>query len=137
MRSRVLLAAAALLLVSACGDDPQPQVTAPTPTATSTTAAPTASPTPTLPAGIDQVVRFTVKGKRVEGPSRVKVSKGDTVRLVITSDKADEVHVHTFDNLVKVKAGSPANVDVKATIAGIFEVEMHSTGLLVTKLQVQ
>lgn len=138
MHLRALLAGLALLLVTSCGDSTSPQATpsaTATPTATATSADP--SPTSTLPAVIDQVVEFTVQGKRVTGPSRVKVTRGDTVRLVITSDKADEVHVHTYDKLVPIQAGQAADVDIKATIAGVFEVEMESNHLLITKLQVQ
>lgn len=130
MPLRAFLAAFALMLVPACSDDAPPQAT---PTASPTTAAPA-----TLPAGVDQVVRFSVDGKDVTGPrGRVKVNKGDTIRLVITSATTDQVHVHTYDNLVPIKAGQTVNVDVKAAIAGVFEVEMETSHVLITKLQVQ
>ena len=133
---------AVLSLALACGGPAEPSATptpTPTPTLSVTTPAPTASPFPTstLPPGVDQLVTFSVADGKVTGPrGRVKVRRGTTLRIVVRSDKADHVHVHVYDKLADVKPGSPAVVTFRATITGVFEVELEDSKLLITRLQV-
>ena len=139
--SRVLVALLGLLLVAGCGDD-QADVSA-TPTPSSSTSAapgPTASsiPTSTLPPGVDQVVTVRYAGGKVSGPKgRVKVKRGSTVQLVVTSDKADEVHLHVYDKKVDVAAGGTARLTFKATVTGIIEAELEHRKVTLVRFQVQ
>ncbi|WP_290062106.1 hypothetical protein [Amycolatopsis solani] len=96
------------------------------------------SPTPPAPAGPgEQVVRFTVQdGKRVAGPDRVEVAPGRAVRLEVTSDTADELHVHGYDKEAELTAGQPGSVAFTADIPGLFEVELHHSGAKLTQLRV-
>ncbi len=113
--------------------------TPPPTTEASTPATPTesASPSSTLPAGVDQVVTVSVAGGKVTGPDgRVKVEKGSTVQLVVTSDIADEVHLHGYDKHVDVEKGGTAQLTFKATISGVFEVELEGKKLRLLQLQV-
>lgn len=115
--------------------------TATPPPVTETSAAPTPTETPTptstLPAGVDQVITVSVAGGKVTGPKgRVKVEKGSTVQIVITSDKADEGHLHGYDKEVPLEAGKPAQITFKATLAGIFDLELHKSETKLLSLQV-
>jgi hypothetical protein len=104
----------------------------PTPTASA------ATPAATPPAAQGQVVAITVAGGKVSGPAgRVKVAKGSTVTLQVTSDVADEVHLHGYDKSVDVEKGGTATLTFQATLTGVFEVELESRGLQLTQLQVQ
>ncbi|MBE1494517.1 plastocyanin [Amycolatopsis lexingtonensis] len=95
-----------------------------------------ASPAPPAPAG-EQVARFTVQGgKRVAGPDRVEVSPGRAVRLEVTSDTADELHVHGYDKEVELTAGQRGSVSFTADVPGLFEVELHHSGAKLTQLRV-
>lgn len=144
---RAAAAVAAALLVAACGDDgdttPTPDAPAettsatgaPTEHATSTTAAP-AEPTTTLPGGADQLIEVTVAGNSVEGGGRHEVAVGDTVAIVVTSDVADEVHVHGYDVYADIGPGAPTTVVVEAAIPGVWEVELHDSGSLLLELAV-
>lgn len=131
------------LLVGCSGSDPStietPTLTpsASTPAAMATPSA-TPSVTPTLPPGVDRLVRVVVRNGRVVGDAqRVRVRLGSVVRLLITSDVADEVHLHTYDKTVDVAAGATASLTFTASIPGVIEVELEDAGLTLLRLQVQ
>lgn len=85
-----------------------------------------------------QVIEVTVAGGEVQGVgSAVDVEQGREVRLVVTADVADEVHVHGYDLFVAVAPGSPATVDFTADIPGAFEVELEERGLRLFELRVR
>lgn len=128
------------LLVSGCGGTDDDPTVAPTVSATS--AAPTApaqTTEPTAPTTDDAlVVSLTVAGGEVSGDTgRVDVPLGSRVRLTVTSDAADEIHVHGFELTEPLTAGQPAQLEFVADRAGIFEVELHDERLVLTRLQVQ
>ncbi|MPY78574.1 MAG: hypothetical protein GEV04_08775 [Actinophytocola sp.] len=82
-------------------------------------------------------VSFTVKGgERVAGPEQVEVGVGETVTIEVTSDTADEVHVHGYNKSVELKPGEPATLTFEAAIAGVWEIELHDSGTLLTELRV-
>ena len=49
------------------------------------------------------------------------------MRLRFTSNAAAEIHVHGYDSTKDVPTGGTARFRFKATIEGIFEVEVHGT----------
>jgi hypothetical protein len=59
------------------------------------------------------------------------------VTLTITSDVADEVHLHGYDLTAALTPGTPAELAFDATIPGVFEVELHETGTVLLSLQVE
>jgi plastocyanin len=81
-------------------------------------------------------VEVTIAGGKVApDPSRkVEVATGDHVHISVTSDHADEVHVHGYDIEKEVSAGGTVTIDFTADIPGQFEVEAHklSPSLLFT-----
>ena len=77
-----------------------------------------------------------VGGKVKGGLPRFEVSKGDFIRITVYSDQKDEVHLHVYDNMANVGPGTPAIINVEATIPGIFEAELHSAGFRIFELQV-
>jgi hypothetical protein len=73
-----------------------------------------------------EVSRIRVRGGTVVGGvQRVQASKGDTVRIVVTSDASDEIHLHGYDIYEDVGPGKPARFVFRADIEGIFEIESH------------
>jgi len=98
--------------------------------ASSSSAAPTAD--------LGQIVAITVAGGKVTGPQgRVKVAKDATVTLRVTSDVADEIHLHGYDKKADVPQGGTADLTFRADLTGVFEVELEQHGLQLTQLQVQ
>ena len=67
---------------------------------------------------------------------RVPVDAGTAVTLVVTSDVADEVHVHGYDVEAELTPDSPAELAFDATVPGVFEVELHEAGTVLLTLQV-
>ena len=93
------------------------------------------SPAPVGPAV--RVITVTVRGGRVSGEiGRVIVPLGTPVRLSVSSDVADEVHVHGYDREVEIPAGGTASVSFTANIPGVFEVELHESKRQLLQLQV-
>lgn len=146
--------ALALLLV-ACGDDdeaadptsttagPAPETSTATETSTvpdaTTTTVVAATTTTTSPAGpdADVVLEAVVEGGSViEGGGRESVPLGSTVALVVTSDVEEEIHLHGYDVELAVVPGVPAVLEFTADIPGVFEVELHGSGLGLWDLEI-
>ena len=147
-------AAAAVVLaalVTGCGDDgapkasPSPVVTTELPTSAPPTTAPPTSSTPTatstcpsappLPAGAT-VVTATVAGGNVTTEHRQwQVKVGSKVRVAVTSDAADEVHVHTYDAKADTVPGCPTAIDFDARIPGTHEVELEKAHVHVLEIK--
>jgi hypothetical protein len=135
-----LVVLAAVLALTACGGTDDDTATV-GPTVTATTAPPEA---PAEPAEADvteddaEVVNITVAGGEVSGVEpRTQIAVGTRVRLSITTDAADEVHVHGYELTQRLAAGETASLEFVADRPGIFEVELHDTQLVLTRLQVQ
>jgi FtsP/CotA-like multicopper oxidase with cupredoxin domain len=73
------------------------------------------------------VTRINVKGGVIDGDVKsIEVAKGDTVRIVVTSDVEDEIHLHGYDIEKEAGPGKPARFKFKATLEGAFELESHA-----------
>jgi hypothetical protein len=139
-RTGLLLAALAVAVVavvvavaSGGGDDEGSQAAQTTQNATETGSAtdtgtgtdPTEQPQETAPAE-PPVTRIRIEGGQVVGaPADIKVTKGDTVRIVVSADAHDDIHLHGYDIEKPVEPGQPARFNFKANIEGIFELESH------------
>ncbi len=83
-------------------------------------------------------IDVTVQDGKVDPPThRVKLDSGSQVRLQVTSDHADEVHVHGYDLKKDLEAGQPGVISFKADQTGVFEVELEDEALQLVQLQVQ
>ncbi|MFI6255831.1 hypothetical protein ACIBCL_06880 [Micromonospora zamorensis] len=149
-RTTAALAATALtaLLLVGCGQDDDPSVA--TPSAAPTSAAPpsaTTAPTPAASAtpsaaastpAVDRQITVTIAKRRVDPPTgRITVGKGELVRITVTSDVSDELHVHGYDLGARLPAGTPGLVEFRADKTGLFEVETHETELVLFQLVVR
>jgi hypothetical protein len=108
------------LVVAACGDD--------------TTAGSSAGPASIGVVVVNGSVTVTVDG--ASSSDHVSVARGTQVHLSVTSDVADEVHLHGYDLMVDVEAGVAGSIDFTANIAGIFEVELESSAFHLIDLEV-
>jgi len=119
------LLVAVMLALSACGaGGDEPADPAPSPGGPTTTAA-------------GAVVAVTVRGGQVLGPSRQRVERNERVTVRVTSDVADEIHVHGYNQTVPVAAGATAELSLVASIPGVFEVEFERSGKLLFTLEVR
>lgn len=95
---------------------------------------PAGKPEPDEPAVPEVVV--TGGGEPEGGVADLVFAKGDTIRFAVTSDVAEEVHVHGYDVEQEIEAGGKTEFEFPADIEGIFEVELHGTGTLIAELTV-
>ena len=77
-----------------------------------------------------------VGGEPVGGHRRVDVDLDSKVTISVTSDTAEEVHVHGYDILYPVAVGQPLEFGFVAEIPGVFEVELEGSGQLLLLLTV-
>jgi uncharacterized cupredoxin-like copper-binding protein len=135
-----LLPALALLALAGCDDDGQPG-SGQTPSTSASVASPSAT-LPTTPSGpittADQaavvIVATVANGKITPNTQTVKAEQGQRVMVTVTSDEADELHVHGYDKEVELQPGKPGSVTFTADTKGTFEIETHESGKLVAKL---
>jgi hypothetical protein len=133
----------AALLLAGCGVAPAttpPANSAPATSAPSTSAPATSAP-PTTSASSSsaakKVIEITLKAGKVDpNGERVTLPKGTVLELVITSDHADEVHVHGYDLEIPVTAGATVTKDLTLDQIGRFEVESHEPSLTILQLVV-
>ena len=156
VRKVALIAAAFGLLLSLFfalrpGDDntTAQTTTAETTTAQTTTEAPpatteappatTEAPPATTSEGPETVrLEYVIVGGKPQGGiSRDSVDLGSDVVVTVTSDVADEVHVHGYDLMADVAPGSPATIRFKADAPGRFEIELENTGVQIAELEVR
>jgi hypothetical protein len=92
-------------------------------------------PNPALP--VIEVSVSVQNGEVAPKPHRVPVPEGSRVRLQVTSDVDDELHVHGFDIEEPLDAGHTTTVDLLADQPGVFEVETHESNLELLQLAVR
>ena len=70
-------------------------------------------------------------------PQTIKVHQGDQVTFKVTSAKADEVHLHGYDIHKDIPAGGTVTMSVKASVEGLFEIELENQGAQLGQLRVE
>lgn len=83
------------------------------------------------------VVSVTVDGDTITPePGKVPIAVGEDVTIKVTSDVAEEVHVHGYDKMMDLEPGVENKVTFTADIPGLFEVELEDSGTLLLELEV-
>jgi hypothetical protein len=134
---------AVIVLVAAGGSDETPSKAGNTPqemggTATPEAADPGSTATPAAtPKPKPKPTVIAVKGGQPSGGlAKIKAKQGEQVTFTVTSDQADDVHVHGYDIEKSVPAGGSARFSFPAKITGVFEVELHHSGAQIARLTV-
>jgi major membrane immunogen (membrane-anchored lipoprotein) len=130
MALALLLAAFAASGVAACGSDED--TTTSTGTITTNEKATTQDESK-KPAVATIAVR---NGEPVGGVQEFEFNAGDQIRFRVSSNQADEVHVHGYDVEKEIPAGGSATLSFPADIEGIFEVELHGSEAQIAELRV-
>jgi len=129
-----LLLALVLCVSAGCGGDGSSTGT----TSTTTTTTSTATASTTTAGTGPTTIRITVEGGVPKGGIvRQTVHQGDEVVLVVTSDVADEIHLHGYDLMADVAAGGTARLPFNASIPGRFEVELENRSTQIADLTVE
>ena len=153
-RKVALIAASLGLLISlffALRDDDEDSAaqttTAQTTTAQTTTEAPPTTseqvtteappPTTTQAPEIVEINYVVVGGQPQGGIARDSVAQGRNVVITVTSDVAEEVHLHGYDLSADVAPGAPATIRFTADAPGRFEIELENSGVQIAELEVR
>jgi hypothetical protein len=118
----------AFAVASPGGENDGEQAAQTTPTQTQTETAPEEAETEAGPAPPPEpaVTRISIKGGQVVGGAkRIEAGSGETVRVVVSSDAPDELHLHGYDITMNAAPGQPARFQFKANLEGVFELESH------------
>jgi hypothetical protein len=126
-RTRQLVAATAaavvMIVATGCGDDA------------------TTSSSTTVNGPLDTTGATTIEvgyaGGAITGGGKRSAALGQTVIIKVTSDTADEVHLHGYDKKADAAPGTVATITFKADKPGIFEVELEKKGLKLFELEVK
>jgi hypothetical protein len=125
------------LPLAGCAGEPADSATATSTSGSASSTSASSSASPTSSAATEQRIEVTFAGGKATGDTgRVEVAAGTPVTLVVTSDVADQVHVHGYDIEKELTPGEPASLQFDATIPGVFEVELHEAGTVLLRLQV-
>jgi hypothetical protein len=83
------------------------------------------------------VIEATVaKGKVEVSKDRFEVPLNSPVRIRVTIDTAEPVHLHGYDIEVDATPGAPAEISFVADAPGVFEVELEDSGTLLFEIAV-
>ena len=110
--------------------------TASTTTSSSSSSGPSSSSSSSSAAG--RTIDITVKGSTVTpAPATVDLAVGEQLTLTVTSDHADQLHIHGFEIEKDLVAGTPLSVTVTGAQPGVYEVETHHPELRLMKIAVR
>ncbi len=82
-------------------------------------------------------IDVVIANETVTGGGRARVPLGSEVRLTVTADISDEVHLHGYDLRAPLSPEAPSIVEFTADIPGIFEMELEGGHLLLLELEVR
>jgi copper(I)-binding protein len=135
----VLVAASTLASIAmvGCGSNDSESASTDTTTTETTTTATTTTTTTTEVEKPTEVKVVVVDGAPQGGIVRATVNKDDQVVLVVTSDVADEIHLHGYDKAKDIAAGGTIRIPFKATIPGRFEAELEGRGVQIAEISVE
>jgi hypothetical protein len=110
-------------------DDKTAAATTRTPATTGQATTPAPPPKPQVP-----VIR-TRDGKPAGGVRTIEANQGERLRFRVTSNVAEEIHVHAFVTR-DITPGKPVSFNLEADFTGRFEVEFHHSGEQIATLEV-
>ena len=128
------------VLLVACGGDQAADEPAPEESTTSTAEASdvTAPSSATVTRPEVRTVSVSFADGAVAGGVRTEtVPLDEPVRIEVSGDVEEQVHVHTYDLVDDVAPNDPAVIEFTADIPGVHEVELEGSHLLVLELQVE
>jgi hypothetical protein len=75
-------------------------------------------------------------GEPVGGVAELEFDAGEEVRFRVSSDEAEEIHVHGYDLAKDVPAGGTVEFAFPAELEGIYEAELEQQGVQIVELQI-
>lgn len=75
-------------------------------------------------------------GEPIGGVADLTYDQGERVRFRVTSDAAEEIHLHGYDISEEVAPGGSVTFDFPAELEGVFEVELEGQATQIAELTV-
>lgn len=101
-------------------------------------ASPSAQASPQVSPMTEKIFNIIIKNKKLsEGPETIIVMEGDTVTLRVTSDIADELHLHGYDKSIDLEKGKEATLTFVASLTGRFVYELEDSKAEIGAIEVQ
>jgi hypothetical protein len=123
LAAAVIVAVVAFVIAQSGGDDDGDKTSTPAASVSGSATQTTDSSEPAQP----EAFRIDVKGGVVDGDTQTfTVKKNDRVRIVVTSDIPDQIHLHGYDIEKEATPGKPARFDFKANVEGAYIIESHA-----------
>lgn len=88
---------------------------------------------PAEPPAVSIVVE---NGQPRGGPSEITVTKGEEIRIDVSSDIEEQLHLHGYDVAKPIAAGGKAEFRVPATLEGVFELELENSAVPLAEISV-
>lgn len=93
------------------------------------------------PAGAASIATRTLRINYLDGRvsgdvGRIPVTLGTSVDIVVSSDVADEAHLHGYNTAGEIPAGGTVTLRFKADVAGVFALELHRSDQELARLQI-
>ena len=138
-RASVLLTGAVVVgLVTGCGNTVTPAAVPPsaTPTAPSSGAG-DGDPPPivTPPNGMVVSIQFE-RGRLARKSDQVEVGRGSTVLLAVSTDVADDIHLHGYERVAPTDPGGRAVLEFTADRSGVYTAELERSGVRLLEVTV-
>lgn len=99
-----------------------------------------ADPSPSPAATTSPAVEFAFEitdGRASPPLDRATVPRGSPVRIVVSSDQPDELHLHGYDRSAAITPDQPGVIELIADQTGLFELEAHEAGQVLLQLLVE
>ncbi len=76
-----------------------------------------------------RVIEVRIENREVVAPEEsIRITEGDVIKLVWTSDEAKELHLHGYDLEIHVWPNKPTTMVVEAYATGRFPITSHGWG---------
>lgn len=73
-------------------------------------------------------IEVRVENRKVVGDNIIRVTQGQLVEMIWTTDEAAELHIHGYDIRFEISPDTPAEVSFTAHATGRFAVTSHGFG---------
>jgi hypothetical protein len=133
----VAVAVAAVLFVVLREDDEANDQTTKGTTVQQTTTSTEKTEKPEKPAEPDVPSIVVEGGQPVGGVQELSFAQGEEIRFVVESDTEDDVHLHGYDLDEPVGPRQPAIFELRASIPGVFELELHHAVTQIAEITVE
>ncbi len=76
-----------------------------------------------------RAIEVRIENREVVAPEEsIRITEGDVIELVWTSDEATQLHLHVFDLEIRVRQDEPATMVAEAYATGRFPITSHGWG---------